>query len=282
MTDTRLSRQTLNALLKLLDDDEGQVASLAMEPLLSMKGIDKFIAKHQDCDNPRLRRRIHQLSNVIARRRLRDHFLSQIDNPNFSAWDAALAINVLADTRRTIDELEEQTRSLAGVLRRSKTTTAQMRSFMINQGFAVPPDFGMRFEYYTIGDVLETHAGSAVLLCLLAQRIGKLCGWPSGICMYEGRFCLLDANFNVIDVTRNWEQRRWPRDKYHMCLRKEIIACILSYLTVTAIQEGSLHELHIFASLLCDMHGQELNELPYPLGDFNIPQHARKTAQLPG
>ena len=164
----------------------------------------------------------------------------------------------------------------------SKTTTAQMRSFMINQGFAVPPDFGMRFEYYTIGDVLETHAGSAVLLCLLAQRIGKLCGWPSGICMYEGRFCLLDANFNVIDVTRNWEQRRWPRDKYHMCLRKEIIACILSYLTVTAIQEGSLHELHIFASLLCDMHGQELNELPYPLGDFNIPQHARKTAQLPG
>jgi hypothetical protein len=282
MTDTKLNRQTLEALLTLLGDDAGQVASLAMEPLLSMKDIDKFIAKHQDCDNSALRRRMHQLANVITRRRLREHFLKQIDQPDFSAWDAALVINVLGDTRRSISELETQAQDLVGSLRSKKASTAQIRSFMTKQGFAVPPDDGMRFEYYCIGEVLETHAGSAVLLCLLTQHIGKLCGWASGICMYEGRFCLVDAHFNVIDVTRNWEQRRLPREKYHMCLRKEIITCILSYLTVTAIQEGSLHELHIFAALLCDMHGRQLNELPYPLGDFNIPRHALKTAQLPG
>ena len=262
----------LEALLSLLQDDNPQVAALAMEQFLKQdKVADKMIAIHQDCHDPRLRQRIHQMSSIRGRRRIRRDFLRRVEKVRMSTWEGLRCINQLYDPQCDLEAISLKLKELCEAAGDKLKSAKEMSVFMQKQGFSVPTETSLEVELYLTDSLLEFKFGSPALLCALAQYIGRLCdGWRSTIALREGRFCLLDSQNCVLDPSRGWEVSHLdPARNLHVCSRREVWLAVLSQLFMVGLVEGNLRDIYVLGDLLTALNGEDLDSLPYPLGKQN-------------
>lgn len=260
----------INALLSLLQDDNPKVAALAMEQFLKLDTIaEETIAENQDAPDPHLRQRIHQMTSIQGRRRLRRDFLHKVEVSGMSIWEGLRRINRIYDPRCNLEKISRQKRALRREAEGGLSTAGRVAAFMREQDFTVPDETILEVDLYLVESVLEFRFGSSIILCALARQLGRSCGsWESTISLYEGRFCLVDKQNMVMDPAKGWEITRLsPARNLHPCSRQDVWMGVLSQLFLIGLVEGSLRDLHLFGDLLTALSGDDLDSLPYPMGD---------------
>ena len=259
----------ITALLSLLQDDDPKVASLAMEQFLKLEDVaDETIASYQDCHDPVLRQRMHQLSSIRSRRRARMEFLDGVENSRMSVWEGIRRINRLYDPQCNLRLLSRRIRELRKRAADALTTTTRTAAFMREQGFCVPSEAVLEVDLYLADSILDIRFGSAALLCALAQHLGRTCGgWEATIALYEGRFCLLDDKNLALDPAEGWKITRLePSRNLHPCSRQDVWMAVLTQLFMIALVESNLRDLYVFGDLLTALNGDSVDSLPHPLG----------------
>ena len=261
------SRQ-LSALLTLLQDENQQIASLAMEHLLSLGQVaDETIAEHQESHDPQLRQRVHQLSAVLSRRRARDTFIAALGQENLSLWDGVIQIHSLYEPIPPRESLETRVDEIAADLQPGETMTHQVADLMREREFTVPSDDILDADLFLVDRILETHYGHAALLCVLAKRLAAEAGWNATICLHSGRFCLIDRDHILLKPAEGWQYGKIGTDeRIHPCSRKDVLLAILAQLFMVALIDGQLKDLHHFGTILTALNDRSLEALPYPLG----------------
>ncbi|NLF16931.1 MAG: hypothetical protein GX595_06700 [Lentisphaerae bacterium] len=265
--DNRFSERRLSALVTLLQDDNQQVASLAMEHLLSLGQVaDTTIAEYQESQDPQLRQRVHQLSSILARRRSREAFIAALGREDLSLWDGIVQIHSLFEPIPPRQTLEARVDEIAADLQPGATMTHQIADLMREKEFTVPSDDILDVDLFLVNRVLETRYGHAALLCVLAKRIAQSAGWQATICLHGGRFCLIDRDHILLKPAEGWQYSRIATsERIHPCSRKDVLLAILAQLFMVALIDGQLKDLHHFGTILTALNGQTLSALPYPL-----------------
>lgn len=259
----------IEALINLLQDENLKVASLAMEQFLKLgMQAEQIIAEYQDNTDPRLRSRLHQLATIMARRKARMKFIQAVNHEEMDLWDGVCRVNKLYDPQCNLAEIAERVTALAQELPDgSKVSLAQLAALMRQHEFRVPENDLLDVDLYLLDAVLENHYGSPPLLCALAMRLAQLHDVPLTIVLFEGRFCLVDAQNFLLDPAAGWNVAKLQiAEKIHPCGRKEVWLGILSQLFLLALVEGQLRDVYHFSDLLAALNGDDLDALPYPLG----------------
>ena len=101
----KLSDETL---LTLLEDTDSRSSLAAMQFMLKRGDLDAFVAAHQDEENPRLRRRIHQLHNVARLRRKQAAFIDALDERAMTFWQAVRQLSLIFDQRYSEMALDQK------------------------------------------------------------------------------------------------------------------------------------------------------------------------------
>lgn len=264
----KTSDKEFSALLSLLRDDDTKVASLAMEHFLKLGDLGTAIAMYQDDGDSRVRQRMHQMSAIVARRNAQKQFIEAVREGQPELWDGVVRINVLYDPQASVEKINRQVRGLANQLPVSGTDVKAVAALMKEHEFMVPNDDILDGELYMMDSVLETNFGSAASLCVLAGRLGNLCGWENRPVLYEGRLCLIGDENVLLDPGTDWRLRALDKKhKVHTCAKKDVWMMILSQLFLIALVDGQLRDLYHFGDLLTALNGDTINELPFPLGE---------------
>lgn len=258
----------LTALITLLGDDDVKVASLAMEQFLRLGLADEMVAELQEAQDPTLRQRAHQLGNVLTRRRARGDFLEAVAHERLSVWDGVMAINALYDPQYNRRLVVDYVQGLVNKLVAKRLSATRVAALMRDEELAVPAEDTLDVELYLADRIVETRYGAPALLCALAQEVGNEAGWNASIVLYEGRFCLIDARFMLLDPSEGWHLSKLDTDtKIHPCSRKDVWLGILAQLFLVCLVDGHLRDLHHFGDLLSSLNRMGVEEaLPYPLG----------------
>jgi len=257
-----------NALISLLQDEDVRVASLAMEQLLQLGPVtEQTIAQYQDCHDPHLRQRMHQLASILQRRQARRDFIEAVASEKMTVWAGVCRITALYDPQIALDTVEATVVSMGEDLAAGRAGAAQVAAVLRDWEFAVPEQDLLDVELYLADSVLESKYGSPVLLCVLGQEIGRRCGWNATVGLYEGRFCLIDGGNLLLDPTSGWHITQMDSaDKFHPCGPKDVWLGVLSQLFLVALVEGQLRDLYHFGDLLTALNDAGIEALPPPLG----------------
>lgn len=255
------------ALMSLLQDDDPKVVSLAMEQFLKLSDLRETIAEYQEDGNTRVRKRMHQLSSILSRREARNQFIHAVQSNTPSLWQGLCKINSLYDPQASLKKINTQVRDLARQLPDDTVETRHLSAFMKKHEFMVPEEDILDGELYMMDSVLETKYGSSPSLCVLAFRLGELCGWASQTVLFEGRLCLMAEEGNLLDPAHRWNVRELDKkDKVHACSRRDVWFMVLSQLLLIALVDGQLRDLYHYGDLLTALNESSVNELPFPLG----------------
>lgn len=266
------------ALLALLQDENDQVASLAMEQLLGLGdgAAQGTIAEYQDAPSPLLRNRIHQIGSILQRRREERLLIAGFKESTISIWDGACHLNLCHDRRHYSQEaVDQDLNKLAdGARDRGIHTPAKLAAYLRDQRFAVADRNDMfDLRLYLVQSLLRDRVAGEILMCALAQELGRrLFQWQAVLVVVQGAFCLLDSSQSgqrlLIEPADQWKVSRLAdKDAVHACTRRDAFLALLSQMFVAATVEGSLRDLHQAASHLSALRNAELALLPYPVGE---------------
>jgi hypothetical protein len=268
----RVNNERISALLTLLQDDDVKIASLAMEQFLNLGHLaDETIAEHQESQDPQLRQRIHQLSTILVRRRMREEFVRALGDGTLSLWRGVVGITVLYDPTANVEYVERECDALHDAIAAGDPGAAHVAKVMKDRELRVPSEEILDVDLFLIDRVLEGKSGSAVALCALAQHAaGK--HWPTTLVLRNGRFCLMDADHTLVEPTEGWRITKLGEDeKVHPCSIKDALLAVLTQLFLVSLVDGSLRELYHFGSLLTALNRTGLSALPFPLGEDDRP-----------
>lgn len=264
-----IPKQSVSALLTLLQDDDVKVASLAMEQFLTLgPQAERMIAELQETNDPHLRQRIHQLSSILGRRRSRQQFLDDVENERISMWDGVIALNRIYDPQCNVARVRAYVEATAAKLGTDAPTAPRVAELMREEEFVVPDEDLLDVDLYLIERVIENRCGSPALLCCLAHQLGQEANWRANIVLHEGKFCLIDRKFALLDPSEGWHMSMFRNeDKIHPCSRRDLWLGVLAQLFLVALVEGQLRDLYLFGDLLSALnHSNTEDALPYPLG----------------
>ncbi|MCK5803004.1 MAG: hypothetical protein KAI66_09240 [Lentisphaeria bacterium] len=263
-----MTTDRISALLTLLQDEDTAIAALAMEEFLRLGGAaDETIAEHQEANDPQLRRRIHQLSGIVSRRRERDKFVKAVTEQNGSLWEYVVEMNCLYDSGCNRSLQEQECNAISDALSGKPVGASSIASTMRERDYTVPTEDIIDVDLFLVAQVTESRYGSAPLLCALAQEAGDRQGWESTIVLHGGRFCLFDREHLLLDPTQGWHLAKLgTEERIHPCSRKDVVLAVLCQLFLASLIEGHLRELHHFGTLLTTLNGDSLDTLPFPLG----------------
>ena len=92
------------------------------------------------------------------------------------------------------------------------------------------------------------------------------------LCLANGKFCLIDAHYNLADPTEEWKvtKAKGP-DDFHLCTNQEVIRIYLAQILASSVIVWETFDVHLFASLLLRIDGVSPGAMPYPYGKFLAP-----------
>jgi hypothetical protein len=191
-----------------------------------------------------------------------------VENEGMSLWDGVIELNWLYDPQCNRKKVTDTVETIAAKLGSKGANGPKVAALMKDEEFLVPDEDTLDVDLYLVERVLETKYGSPAVLCALAQQIGIEAGWSPTIVLYEGRFCLLDRRFLLLDPSEGWHISRVDADqRVHPCSPKDLWVGILTQLFLVSLVEGHLRDLYHFGDLLASLNKMSSHDaLPFPLG----------------
>ena len=259
-------------LLKLLDDENEQLAGIAMAELINRSDsrLDRVLRTLQESPNQRLRKRIHQIQSALVSRRKRQLFAKEFSTGNLSLKDAMLHLHLMWFDNDTLEEITEQWNdflkrlgewgapdSLKRLLIRLKKTI---------QFYTVPGN-PENPEALCIGTILEENTATDFMGCIVARLAADHWGFETQIITCRNEFFLLH-NGTVLDPRREWAPltKDELREKVFRRWKDQELISLLSYSLFTdAVATDCFRYVHTLGC--CVGKRQNLNFLPYPYGN---------------
>lgn len=264
-------------LLKLLDDDNEQLAGIAMAELINRSDsrLDRILRTLQESPNRKLRKRIHQLQSAIFTRRKRQMFASRFGQGDLSLTDAMLHLHLLWFDNDTLEEITDQwndfLRSLGDPLEPKNLERLLLRLTKTIQ-FHTEPGDPENPEALCIGTVLEEGTATDFMSCIVAKLAAEYWHFETDIISCSSEFYLHSGNV-VYDPRRQWHplSRKTLSEKVFRKWKDKEMISLLSYTLFTdAVATDSFRYVHTLGC--CIGKQPNLNFLPYPYGTVSAPE----------
>jgi len=274
------------ALIKLLDDKDANVSSIAMSELLSLASktdeVEKALAELQENSSPEIRRKTHQMEAILTIRRRRGRLSERIFTKHSNLIQGLAEIHAIWYDDIDVSYLSDMWGELlrrAG--KRPPATPRRLASFMKTTGFIATNGI-QDPDIFCLGSVIEDLIGSDALLTAIAREVGRMFGLKSVIAMFEGEFVLLFATHRasssqngrriagqILSPARDWEL--WdmpPKAEVKILSSDQVLTYVLTTLLANSICAEDPRYIQILASCLS---GREASDdisdiLPFPFG----------------
>lgn len=200
-------------LLELLDDDNEQSASLAMAELLKSDSasLDRCLCSLQESDDPRLRRRVHQLESALHARRKRLVRESRLRKPSDdSLKDRCVELHLSWFDNDLAENVEKQWAELSAGLKKAAGRRPALRDvaeYLSGAGFQAPLNDDINADFYCFGAVIDDHYGADVLLSVIAVQLMRESGQEAVIVRETDDFGVMDRDGNLLFPAFDWEYR---------------------------------------------------------------------------
>lgn len=259
-------------LLKLLDDDNEQLAGIAMAELIrrSDSRLERVLRTLQESPNQKLRKRIHQIQSAIVSRRRRQLLAKEFAAGSLSLEDAMLHLHLMWFDNDTLEEITEQwngfVKSLGAWGKPDSLKRMLIRLRKTIQFYTTPGD-PENPEALCIGTILEENTATDFMGCIVARLAGKHWGFESEIITSHNEFYLLHEGA-VLDPRREWRPLTGEdlREKVFRRWSDQELINLLSYSLFTdAVATDCFRYVHTLGC--CIGKRQDLNFLPYPYGN---------------
>ncbi|MBR0459359.1 MAG: hypothetical protein IJJ26_08980 [Victivallales bacterium] len=236
-------------LIEILKQEDEEKASLAMKALLELPNVSDIIARHEDTDNPLLRRRIQQLASIFNRLCLGATLENVIRNNEHTAWDVFCQINVILDRQTSLVQINDLMMSVVCYDRFRCRTTEQFVDFMKETGVLVDHTEERYLTAFLPSDVLFSRIGSSLVVTALAQQAARLHNYRTTIGCYQDEICLRDSSFNVILPGRDWTIVHPVVGEFEELDKRNLAVRLLSNIFTSSILE-QLHTITFTSSSL--------------------------------
>ena len=194
-------------LLSMLEDASDANASLVMKELLDSGEAEAIIAENMDSPSETMRRRIHQMSSILERRRLLDAFPGMVNDSIYTHWECLLCLNAIFEFRVSMEQIDGMMDEILDGADQI-TDIRGFRSFIERLGILIDDSTDNFITKYLVSDVLVHNNGAPSVVSAVVQRAGELCGWETRMGHLDGGICLLDKNGDAIMVRQDWEVLR--------------------------------------------------------------------------
>lgn len=261
-----MTKPGIDNLIKLLDDDNEEIAIAAMRELLDQEAeLGDRLSELQEADSPLLRKRIHQLQAAIVMRRRRRNFSGLLNRPALNLVEGLIEVHLQwydNDSRPGITELWNNFRAEA---KKAHIDMPEgLSRFMRRRGMTAAEETTLQPENYCIGTILENNYGSAAVLCGIAQALSD--NLKLRIVRGMGEFGLLSGDGKLLLPRRDWEVIAFNGIAgLDFWDGKSLLQFASSMLFSNAVNSDSLRYIQTIAqALLGTEHGEMPSTLPYP------------------
>ena len=257
--------KSLRKLISLLDDpDENTGLNVMAELLAQEEDVLPLLAEYQECSDPVMRKRVHQLQAAMLLRSRRRFFLARICDPRIDFLDLLIDVHLQwydNDSRPEVEAL------LAAVFLKTVShplkSLEAIRAFMLAENLTAEPDSTLKPENYCIGSILSEHTGAASLLAALAVHLASGEFYTARI---MDDFVVCDSRQQMMVPARNWQI--FPMDNELQVVPwdlRDILKLASANLFSSAVNSDSFRYVFTIAQALSGVDNDEiLDFLPYP------------------
>lgn len=248
----------LKSLLKLLDDEDEQSASFAMAELLKYRGeIDPILRDIQESDNPRLRRRVHQLERILSIRRRR----SRLPSALVGELNLVRGLGELHFLWYDNDDEEvvvtQWNRLLAKATGFQPNSIDRLAYFMRKAGFTTADKEEIEADYYCVGIVLEELVGADFILCALAKELAAQFQLDLRIATCLDEFVLVGRDGRSVAPASNWRVGELhPKSNLRECDNFALFKLTAATLYLCAVSTDSFRYIYTIGNCLARMCGE--------------------------
>jgi hypothetical protein len=260
----------LENLIKLLDDENQQSASMIMAELLHYEPeeISEVLQKLQESDNMRLRKRVHQIQSILTTRKRRKNLSHNLQDKNVELINALMELHLQwydNDSEENLRILWKEL--LASAQKNHPVTLEKLAYFMQKCGFSVSSRDDIEADYYCIGIVLDELVGSDFLVCSIAKAIASYCGLDLKIIQVIGDFALMDPDKDKALFPKNgWRVvQNFKKNHYKEWDSSMLLRLTSAMLFLCAVNTDSFRYINTIGTCLAKSIGaKDLSCLPYP------------------
>jgi hypothetical protein len=259
----------LESLIKLLDDENQQSASMVMAELLHYEPeeISEFLQKLQESDNTRLRKRVHQIQSILTTRKRRKNLSHNLQDKNVELINALMELHLQWYDNDSEENLRQLWKDLLISAQKNHTTTLEkLAYFMQKCGFSVSSRDDIEADYYCIGIVLDELVGSDFLVCAIAKAIASHCGLDLKIIQVIGDFALIDSKNMALFPKNGWRViHNFKKNHYKEWDSSMLLRLTSAMLFLCAVNTDSFRYINTIGTCISKSIGaKNLGFLPYP------------------
>ena len=264
-------------LLKLLDDDNEQLVSIAMAELLKRSGdrLNELLRSLQESPDMKFRRRIHQLQNAIESRRRRSFIAEKFRSDDLSLTDGMIYLHLLWFDNDTLEEMTEQWNQFLESfrkLREPKTLPRLLKCLSGEITIYTDPGDPENPEVLCVGTVLESGIATDYMGCIIARLLAAYWGFETDVISHQGDF-FIHYQGSVYAPRTGWSplpQADLQQKTFRRWKDAELISLFSYSLFTDAVATDSFRYIHTLGSCI----GQRENPdfLPYPYGNDTLDQ----------
>ncbi len=259
----------LKILISLLDDEDQEVASIAMAELLKSKtDLTETLKTLQEDNNSYVRKRVHQLQGIISSRNHRNNISDMLKNKKTDLIKGLTELHILWYDRDTMETIMQYWRALVENCKKNHcTTTDQFAYFLRKYGFKVADKNEVDADFFSIGIILEDLIGADFILCSIAKSLAEKININLEIAYHIGNFILVDNKGTIISPQKDWavDPIQLDKDIYEVWTTSRILKLAISKLFLCAVSYDSIRYINTIGQTLAKSNDLDaLDFLPYP------------------
>ncbi|MEN9359384.1 MAG: hypothetical protein RL095_919 [Verrucomicrobiota bacterium] len=257
------------ALIMLLDDDDPQVAAAAMERLLTHdeSELESIIAPHRGSQDL-LGGRLRQVEAILSDKKRYRELLARLERNELKLWEDMLFINHLLDPEISQQAVDEALELLGQQIEGVDVGAVDIARAMKELGYVAPQEHTLDPGLNLIMDIIGAGTASPLMLCIIAQHLGRRLGWQATVVLSKGRHCLLDNKSFFVDPGHNWSVTQLkPNVRVYPCSNRDLLLTLVSQLFLSQMSEGHLRSIYHLSRMMADLGGTKPESMPFPVGD---------------
>ena len=258
----------IEALINLLQDEDPQIAVIAMEKLLANQAFVKNHLKElQESSDPCLRTRVHQMESILTRKKQLEDFTERVKNNKIELWEDLIFLNKIIDRSLKTETITGSFQELQDKIPRKQLTTLEIAAFMREQSFSCPNEDILDPGLFLIYEVITCSLGNPLLLCIIARQLAIKHQKRLTIVLHKGRHCLVSDESSFIDPQNGWSVTKLKQNsKVYPCTNRDILLTVISQLYLSALIEGQLRIIAFLSKMMAALSNNTVSEFPYPVG----------------
>ncbi len=256
-------------LLKLLDDDNEQAASLAMAELIQNDDprLERVLRSLQETPDAKLRRRIHQMQSALIKRRNRKTMADSLRKGEYSLLEGIVRLHLLwfdNDTRAEVLQQWQDFLQDSSVLQgcRIEKLFAFLGEKIRCVGFSKDD---LNADTICLGTILEDGAAIDFMCCILAKLLAEAWHTRMEVVQTGGEFAVLCGG-TLYYPAKQWDSIPNIHPGIHAWTTEELLTLVASTLFTCAVATDSFRYIYTIGNCLLD-GTENILFLPYPYGN---------------